>query len=310
MNNTLISIIGPTASGKTKLAVNLANVLDAEIISGDSRQVYRGMDIGTGKDLSEYTIGGKLIPYHLIDVADAGYKYNVYEFQHDFLRAYTSICERGKQPLLCGGTGLYVESVLKGYQLVPVPADPVLRCRLEQNTLSELVAILSTYKKLHNTTDLDTVKRAIRAIEIEAYYLNHPEMQSGFPEIPYIVFGLQLDREERRKRISQRLKARLNEGLVEEIRALLDRGIPVEDLIYYGLEYKYVSLYVTGALSHEAMFSQLEIAIHQFAKRQMTWFRGMEKRGISIVWLDALADTGENVQMMLDALSAKSADFA
>ena len=310
MKNTLITIIGPTASGKTKLAVNLANVLDAEIISGDSRQVYRGMDIGTGKDLSEYTIGGKQIPYHLIDMADAGYKYNVYEYQHDFLQAYTSICERGKRPILCGGTGLYVESVLRGYQLVPVPADPVLRCRLEQNTLPELIKILSTYKKLHNTTDVDTVKRAIRAIEIEEYYMNHPEISSGFPEIPYVVFGLQLDREERRKRISQRLKARLNEGLVEEIRALLDRGIPVEDLIYYGLEYKYVSLYVTGALSYEAMFSQLEIAIHQFAKRQMTWFRGMEKRGILIVWLDALTDTDENVQMMLDALSAKSADLA
>ncbi|MDD4921522.1 MAG: tRNA (adenosine(37)-N6)-dimethylallyltransferase MiaA [Bacteroidales bacterium] len=303
MKDTLITIVGPTASGKTRLAVSLASALVAEIISGDSRQVYRGMDIGTGKDLSEYTLGHKKIPYHLIDIADAGYKYNVYEYQRDFIQAYTSIRERGRQAILCGGTGLYIESVLKGYKLVPVPADALLRSKLEQQTLSELIHVLSTYKSLHNTTDVDTVKRAIRAIEIEEYYKNHPEIQSGFPDIPHIVFGLQLDREERRKRISQRLKSRLDEGMVEEVQALLDKGIPVEDLIYYGLEYKYVSLYITGVLSFTELFDQLEIAIHQFAKRQMTWFRGMEKRGISIVWLNALDDAEANVRKMLEEIS-------
>lgn len=303
MNNTLLTLIGPTASGKTRLAVSLAHALDAEIISGDSRQVYRGMDIGTGKDLSEYEIGGKRIPYHLIDIADAGYKYNVYEYQRDFLEAYHLICEHGKQAVLCGGTGLYIESVLKGYKLVPVPANPELREKWEQRTLPELVGVLSAYRKLHNTTDVDTVKRAIRAIEIEEYYQAHPEIQAGFPEIPAMVFGLQLDREERRKRISQRLKARLEEGMVQEVQALLDKGIPVDDLIYYGLEYKYVSLYLTGVLNFAELFSQLEVAIHQFAKRQMTWFRGMEKRGIAITWLDALADIDENVEIIVNAVN-------
>lgn len=303
MKKTLITLLGPTASGKTKLAVKLANALDAEIISGDSRQVYRGMDIGTGKDLSEYSLGDKQIPYHLIDIADAGYKYNVYEYQRDFLHAYQSICERGKQAILCGGTGLYIESVLRGYKLVPVPADPELRSRLETKSLPELIKILSTYKQLHNTTDADTVKRAVRAIEIEAYYQIHPEIQSGFPEMSHLVFGLNLDREERRTRISQRLKARLDEGMVDEVKALIRQGVPVEDLIYYGLEYKFVSLYITGVLSYQDLFSQLEIAIHQFAKRQMTWFRGMEKRGIKVNWLNALDDTDENVQKMLNAIS-------
>ena len=303
MKNTLITLLGPTASGKTRLAVKLANALDAEIISGDSRQVYRGMDIGTGKDLSEYTLGEKQIPCHLIDIADAGYKYNVYEYQRDFLLAYQSICERGKQVVLCGGTGLYIESVLKSYKLVPVPADPELRNSLEMKALPELVQILSSYKLLHNSTDVDTVKRAIRAIEIEEYYQIHPEITSGFPKISNLVFGLQLDREVRRKRISQRLKARLDEGMVDEVKALISQGIPVEDLIYYGLEYKYVSLYITGVLSYQELFSQLEVAIHQFAKRQMTWFRGMEKRGIPITWLDALADTDENVQKMMNVIS-------
>jgi len=303
MNHSLVTILGPTASGKTHLAVNLANALDAEIISGDSRQIYRGMDIGTGKDISEYILDGKQIPYHLIDIADAGYKYNVYEYQRDFLQAYNSIRERGKQAILCGGTGLYIESVLKGYKLVPVPTDQELRSRLELQTLPDLVKILSTYKIMHNTTDVDTVKRAIRAIEIEEYYKDHPEIESAFPEIPHVVFGLQLDREVRRRRISQRLKARLDEGMIDEVNGLIDSGISVDDLIYYGLEYKYVSLYITGVLSYTEMYSQLEIAIHQFAKRQMTWFRGMEKRGITITWLDALADTDENVQIMLNAIN-------
>ena len=303
MKNTLITLLGPTASGKTRLAVKLAHALDAEIISGDSRQVYRGMDIGTGKDISEYTFNGNQIPYHLIDIADAGYKYNVFEYQRDFLQAYSSILERGKQAVLCGGTGLYIESVLKSYNLMPVPANPELRNALDGKTLAELTETLSTYKMLHNSTDVDTVKRAIRAIEIEEFYKLNPKPQSDFPEISSVVFGLQLDREERRRRISQRLKARLEEGMIAEVQALIDGGIPVEDLIYYGLEYKYVSLYLTGVLSYTELYNQLEIAIHQFAKRQMTWFRGMEKRGISIIWLDALADADENVQKMLEVVN-------
>lgn len=303
MQQTLLTLLGPTASGKTKLAVNLAKTLDAEIISGDSRQVYRGMDIGTGKDLSDYVLDGQQIPYHLIDVVDAGYKYNVYEFQRDFLQAYDSISKRGKQVVFCGGTGLYLESVLKGYNLVPVPADAGLREKLEVYPLPELVKILSAYKKLHNTTEVDTVKRAVRAIEIEEYYQTHPEIDNGFPAFSRMVFGLHIDREERRKRISQRLKARLDEGMIEEVKMLLDSGIPVDDLIYYGLEYKYVSLYLTGILSFEELYCQLEVAIHQFAKRQMTWFRGMEKRGISITWLDAMADTRENVEKIVNAIN-------
>jgi tRNA dimethylallyltransferase len=299
----MITILGPTASGKTRLAVQLANELDAEIISGDSRQVYRGMDIGTGKDISEYMMGGKQIPFHLIDIVDAGYKYNVYEYQRDFLLAYQAIQEKNKQTVLCGGTGLYIESVLKGYKLVPVPADPELRSALENKSLAELTLQLHGYKNPHNTTDIDTVKRAIRAIEIEAYYAAHPEVQSEFPEIPNLVFGLQLDREERRKRISLRLKARLEEGMIEEVQNLLNKGIPVEDLIYYGLEYKYVSLYLTGVLNYQELYDQLEVAIHQFAKRQMTWFRGMEKRGINITWLDALANSEENIQIIRALIS-------
>lgn len=303
MKDLLVTLLGPTASGKTRLAVNLADKLHAEIISGDSRQVYRGMDIGTGKDLSEYILGENKIPCHLIDLADAGYKYNVYEFQHDFLQAYQTIRDKNKQAILCGGTGLYIESVLRGYKLVSVPGNPELRSELEAKTLSELVQLLSAYKELHNTSDIDTVKRAIRAIEIEEYYHSHPEVKSEFPVIPHLVFGLQLEREERRKRISQRLKARLNEGMIEEVKALLDKGVSVEDLIYYGLEYKYVSLYLTGVLSLEELYSQLEVAIHQFAKRQMTWFRGMEKRGIPIIWLDALAGIEVNVQRMCEEIN-------
>jgi len=303
MSNLLLTILGPTASGKTRLAVNLANVLDAEIISADSRQVYRDMDIGTGKDISEYTIGEKHIPYHLIDIVDAGYKYNVYEYQHDFMQAYASIKERTKQAILCGGTGLYIESVLKGYKLMSVPVNHDLRNSLEEKSLEELTRMLSGYKQLHNTTDVDTVKRAIRAIEIEEYYQTHPETRSEFSKTPSLVFGLSLDREERRKRISQRLKARLKEGMIEEVQSIIDSGVSVEDLIYYGLEYKYVTLFITGTLSYQEMYDKLEIAIHQFAKRQMTWFRGMEKRGTKIQWLDALSDIDENVQKILDAFN-------
>lgn len=300
MSLPLITLLGPTASGKTHLAVRLAAALDAEIISGDSRQVYRGMDIGTGKDLSEYTFDGRNIPFHLIDIVDAGYKYNVFEYQRDFLNVWNTM---RKPAVLCGGTGLYIESVLKGYRLVPVPANPELRTILERKSLEELTTLLATYKQLHNSTDVDTVKRAVRAIEIEEYYLSNPELDASFPKISSIVFGLNLDREIRRERITKRLKARLDEGMVSEVEALIQKGIPVEDLIYYGLEYKYLSLYIIGELTFDQMFTQLEIAIHQFAKRQMTWFRGMETRGTTIHWLDAMAPASENVEKMLGLIS-------
>ena len=300
----LIAIIGPTASGKTSLATALAYDLDSEIISGDSRQVYRGMDIGTGKDLEDYVVEGRQIPYHLIDIVEPGYKYNVFEYQRDFLKAYEDICRRGKLPILCGGTGMYVESVLKGYRLLPVPENPALRERLSGKSLDELTAILSTYKKLHNSTDVDTVKRAVRAIEIEEYYRQTPVQEREFPHLKSLISGVSIDRDLRRKKISERLRERLDAGMVEEVRGLLNRGIAPEDLIYYGLEYKYLTLYVTGQMTHAEMVHDLEIAIHQFAKRQMTWFRGMERRGFNIHWIDAclpLTDKLEQIKTLLAA---------
>ena len=296
-DTNLLVVLGPTACGKTHYAVQWAARLDAEIISADSRQVYRGMDIGTGKDLSEYTLpDGRSIPYHLIDICPAGSKYNVYEFQRDFVTAFRDICSRGKMPILCGGTGLYIESVLKAYPLINVPDNPELRASLADKSLEELTELLASYKQasgqsLHNQTDVDNVKRAIRAIEIEVYYQQHAdEIKKGgeaFPEIKPFVVGLEVDRDLRRERISKRLRARLEEGMVDEVRALLDAGVAPDDLIYYGLEYKYLTLYLTGALSYEEMLRALEIAIHQFAKRQMTWFRGMqERRGIHINWIN------------------------
>lgn len=300
----LIAIIGPTASGKTSLATALAYDLDSEIISGDSRQVYRGMDIGTGKDLEDYVVEGRQIPYYLIDIVEPGYKYNVFEYQRDFLKAYEDICRRGKLPILCGGTGMYVESVLKGYRLLPVPENPALRERLSGKSLDELTAILSTYKKLHNSTDVDTVKRAVRAIEIEEYYRQTPVQEREFPHLKSLIIGVSIDRDLRRKKISERLRERLDAGMVEEVRGLLGRGIAPEDLIYYGLEYKYLTLYVTGQMTHAEMVHDLEIAIHQFAKRQMTWFRGMERRGFNIHWIDAclpLTDKLERIKTLLAA---------
>ena len=300
----LIAIIGPTASGKTSLATALAYDWDSEIISGDSRQVYRGMDIGTGKDLEDYVVEGRQIPYHLIDIVEPGYKYNVFEYQRDFLKAYEDICRRGKLPILCGGTGMYVESVLKGYRLLPVPENPALRERLSGKSLDELTAILSTYKKLHNSTDVDTVKRAVRAIEIEEYYRQTPVQEREFLHLKSLIIGVSIDRDLRRKKISERLRERLDAGMVEEVRGLLDRGIAPEDLIYYGLEYKYLTLYVTGQMTHAEMVHDLEIAIHQFAKRQMTWFRGMERRGFNIHWIDAclpLTDKLERIKTLLAA---------
>jgi len=298
-NHPLITLLGPTACGKTKLAVRLAAAVNGEILSADSRQVYRGMDIGTGKDLSEYVYEGTPVSYHLIDLVDAGYKYNVYEFQRDFYIAWEDVVSRGKQSILCGGTGLYLEAILRGYKLLEVPADQELRERLSTWSLPELEHQLSAFKTLHNSTDVDTVKRAIRAIEIETYYQDHPELSADYPHIPSVVFGMQLDREIRRQRITDRLKARLEEGMVEEIKQLLTRVSP-DDLLYYGLEYKFVGQYVLGQLTYEDMTKQLEVAIHQFAKRQMTWFRGMERRGITIHWLDATEEPDDLVEKILE----------
>lgn len=287
MKYDMITILGPTASGKTSLAAALAACLKSEIISGDSRQVYRRMDLGTGKDLDDYQVEGYHVPFHLIDIVEPGYKYNVFEYQRDFLQAYQDMRKRGLLPILCGGTGMYLESVLKGYRLLPVPENPELRAKLAGKSLAELTAILATYKKLHNSTDVDTAKRAVRAIEIEEYCLTQDAEARSFPSINSLIVGIDIDRELRRAKISCRLKERLEKGMVDEVRRLLDEGIPPEDLIYYGLEYKFLTLYVIGQLSYDEMFRGLETAIHQFAKRQMTWFRGMERRGFSIHWIDA-----------------------
>jgi tRNA dimethylallyltransferase len=295
MKYNLVTILGPTATGKTQLATALAARIDGEIISADSRQIYRGMDIGTGKDLAEYVVDGKPIPYHLIDIVDAGYKYNVFEYQRDFLKAFESVNQRGHLPILCGGTGLYIEAVLNGYKLLAVPDNQILREQLANKTLDELTSILRGYKTLHNQTDVDTVKRAIRAIEIEAYYQTHEEETVEYPELNSLIIGVGIDREVRREKITKRLKARLNEGMIDEVKKLLDSGIPPDDLIYYGLEYKFVTNYLLGKLTFDELFTQLEIAIHQFAKRQMTWFRGMERRGFTIHWLDALKSMDEKL---------------
>lgn len=305
MNFNLITILGHTAASKTALAAHLAHKLNTEIISGDSRQVYRGMDLGTGKDIQDYTVEGKQIPYHLIDIVDAGAKYNVFEFQNDFVAAYKNIIEKGKTPVLCGGTGMYIESVLKGYKLIQVPVNEELREKLENKSLVELSAMLSKYKKLHNKSDVDTVKRAIRAIEIGEYYLSNPEIDNSFPKINSLVVGVKFDREVRRKRISMRLKTRLAQGMIEEVRLLLKHGVNPDNLIYYGLEYKFLTLFVTGKISYQEMFDQLETAIHQFAKRQMTWFRGMEKKGTKIHWLDGYLPMEEKINRII-ALLEKS----
>ena len=298
MNYDLITILGPTASGKTPLAAALADKLDAEIISADCRQVYRRLDLGTGKDLADYVVNGATIPYHLIDIVEPGTKYNVFEYQRDFLKAYSEVKAKGKLPILCGGTGMYLESVLKGYRLLPVPENPPLRASLDGKTLEELTAILATYKKLHNSTDVDTAKRAIRAIEIEEYYKQQSPEYREFPSLKSLIIGVDIDRELRREKITRRLKQRLDEGMVEEVRGLLAEGIDPENLIYYGLEYKYLTLHAVGELTYEEMFLQLETAIHQFAKRQMTWFRGMERRGLKINWIDASLPMAEKVEII------------
>lgn len=301
----MITILGPTASGKTSLAAALAARIDAEIISADSRQVYRGMTIGTGKDLDDYRQGDRLIPYHLIDICEPGTKYNLFQYQQDFHLIYNNIVARGVRPILCGGTGLYIESVLKGYALSPVPQNQALRDKLADKSLAELTEMLEDLKHrnhsvMHNRTDVDTAQRAIRAIEIETYNLEHPTDNRTLPPIDSVIIGVDINREERRRKITQRLKQRLEEGMVDEIRQLLDRGIAPENLIYYGLEYKFVTEYVIGKTRYEEMFRQLEIAIHQFAKRQMTWFRGMERRGFTIHWIDALDPMDSKVAQIMD----------
>ena len=303
MKYDLITVLGPTASGKTAFASTLAATIGGEILSADSRQVYRGMDIGTGKDLNDYEIDGKHIPYHLIDIVDAGYKYNVFEFQTDFLKAYNTVTSRGNMPIMCGGTGLYLESILKGYRLIPVPENPELRESLQGKTLSELTEILKGYKSLHNTTDVDTTKRAIRAIEIEEYYKQHAVEANSFPNINSLIVGIDISRELRRERITNRLKARLEEGMIAEVESLLQSGISAEDLIYYGLEYKYVTLYLTGKLEYRYMVQELEVAIHQFAKRQMTWFRGMERRGLHIEWLPYEDSMEKKVERVINLMN-------
>lgn len=303
MKYDLITLLGPTACGKTTLAVALARRLGTGVISADSRQVYRRMDLGTGKDMADYTLAdGQTVPSYLIDIAEPGYKYNVYEFQRDFLQVYETLRARGETPVLCGGTGMYIEAVLRGFRLVSVPVNEPLRHELEGKTLDELTEILKRYKTLHNTSDVDTVKRAVRGIEIEEYYATHPAEEGEFPKINSLVIGLDVERDVRRERISRRLRQRLDEGMVDEVRRLLDEGIPAEDLIYYGLEYKYLTQYVTGVFTYDEMVSQLEIAIHQFAKRQMTWFRGMERRGIPIQWIDSSLSTEEKVNEIMNRL--------
>ena len=304
MSERMITILGPTASGKTPLAASLAKEIGGEIISADSRQVYRRMDIGTGKDLEDYGD----IPYHLIDIAEPGTKYNLFQYQQDFFDAYNNIIGRGKIPILCGGTGLYIEAVLKGYQLSPVPQNPELRKRLEDKALDELTQMLVELKQqngsnMHNKTDVDSCQRAIRAIEIETYNLQHPVPCRELPPVDSVIIGVNIDREARRQKITNRLKARLEGGMVDEVRSLLNEGIPAEDLIYYGLEYKFVTEYVTGQTTYDEMFQRLEIAIHQFAKRQMTWFRGMERRGFTIHWIDALQPMEEKVRAIIQILT-------
>jgi len=297
----MVTILGPTASGKTPLAAALGKRVAGEIISADSRQVYRRMDIGTGKDLSDYDG----VPYHLIDICEPGTKYNLFQYQQDFFDVYQDILSRGAVPILCGGTGLYIEAVLKGYHLSPVPQNPELRAALDGKSLDELTQMLTELKAknhsvMHNKTDVDSCQRAIRAIEIETYNLEHPVPLRELPPIDSLIIGVDIDRELRRQKITRRLKARLDEGMVDEVRGLLAEGVDAEDLIYYGLEYKFVTEYIVGHLTYDEMFSRLEIAIHQFAKRQMTWFRGMERRGFKIHWIDATLPMEDKVELIMN----------
>ncbi|WP_347838581.1 tRNA (adenosine(37)-N6)-dimethylallyltransferase MiaA [uncultured Draconibacterium sp.] len=299
MTYNLVSILGPTATGKTGLAAHFAAQYNGEVISADSRQVYRGMDLGTGKDLEDYFVNGREVPSHLVDIENAGEHYNVYRFQTDFIKVFNDIVSRKKFPVLCGGSGLYLEAVLKNYRLIEVPPNKELRKELEGKTLEELTDILKKLKPdLHNDTDVETDRRAIRAIEIEKYYAENPIEDSAMPEISSLNVGIDFDREIRRQRITTRLKQRLDEGMLDEVQTLLDLGLSPEQLIYYGLEYKFLTLHLIGELSFDEMFRKLEIAIHQFAKRQMTWFRGMEKRGTKIHWINGHLPMEEKVEQI------------
>lgn len=300
MKYNLITILGPTATGKTELGVKVADKLNTEVISADSRQIYRGMDLGTGKDLEEYTVEGRDVPYHLIDIHDAGYKYNVYEYQKDFLDVWEAMTKAKKLPVLCGGTGLYIEAVLKGYRLLEVPVNQELRDELEKLTHLELIEILKSYKELHNKSDIDTKKRTIRSIEIEMYYSMNEKQAFDYPEITPLIIGVEFDREVRRERITKRLKQRLDSGMIEEVKGLLTNGVKPEDLIYYGLEYKFLTQHITGELTYQEMFDKLNVAIHQFAKRQMTWFRRMEKQGMKIEWLDGFMPIDQKVNKVIE----------
>jgi tRNA dimethylallyltransferase len=303
INYDLLVITGPTASGKTSLAASVAYRLNGEIISADSRQVYREMNIGTGKDYNDYFVDGKQIPVHLIDIVDPGDKFNVFEYQHYFLKAFLDIKSRNKFPVVCGGSGMYLDSIVSGYKLIEVPPDEAFRKNLENKTMDELAGILRSYKNLHNTTDIDTKQRAIRAIEIEHFYSDIKKSETNLPAFRSLVIGIRYDRETRRKRISQRLKYRLEHGMIEEVQLLMKKGISEDTLIYYGLEYKFITLFLTGKMAYEEMFCRLEVAIHQFAKRQMTWFRGMERRGIKIHWIDGNMPTEEKVEKIIELLA-------
>jgi len=298
----IVVITGPTATGKTRLAAQVADRLGGEVISADSRQVYRGMDIGTGKDLSDYIVEGRELPVHLVDIVDAGYRYNVYEYQRDFLTVFEDMTVRGAFPVVCGGSGMYVDSIVSGYRLIQVPVNGQLRAMLEGRSLEELTGILSQYKSLHNRTDVDTVKRAVRAIEIADYYAHHPFDESPFPVRNPLVMALFFDRETRRQRISSRLMARLEGGMIEEVQRLLASGVHPDDLLYYGLEYKYITLYLLNRIGYDEMVQKLEVEIHRFAKRQMTWFRGMERRGITINWIDGQLADAEKVELIISML--------
>jgi tRNA dimethylallyltransferase len=292
----LVTVLGHTAGGKTRFAACLADKLEGEVISADSRQVYRHMDLGTGKDYEDYLVNGRRVPAHLIDILQPGYEYNVYEYQKDFIRVFQEIRARGSLPVLCGGSGLYIEAVLKGYRLIRVPVNPGLREELEQQGMDELAARLAEFKKLHNKTDIVDRKRLVRALEIEVYYQNHPELDDQMPGIHPLILGIKFDRLSRRKRISQRLAERLDRGMIREVQELLDEGVTAEKLIYYGLEYKYITEHLAGHTTYEEMFANLETAIHRFAKRQMTWFRKMERNGIKIHWLDGYQPLEDKIE--------------
>jgi tRNA dimethylallyltransferase len=300
----LVTILGPTASSKTSFAAHLANKLCGEIISADSRQVYRQMNLGTGKDYEDYIVNDKAVPYHLVDIVDPGYKYNVFEYQRDFLQAFKDITSRGRLPVLCGGTGLYIDAAVKGYKLIPVPPDENLRKKLSAKTLDELTKMLASMKKMHNYTDVDTKARAIRAIEIERYYHEHPVISDDYPPIRNLCLGIKFDRSTERSRITERLHRRLEAGMIDEVKALIDRGLSPENLIYYGLEYKYITLHLTGKLPYDEMVKQLNIAIHQFAKRQMTWFRKMEREGTTIHWIAGELSVDEKLTIAYSLLDS------